>query len=152
MLPIRNILCPTDFSEPSYEALSVAGELAIHFGADLHLLHVVAPVPQVAANVGPSAFNINTYQLELENDAKTHLDNLTKSTLPEKIVVHSTVTHGNPAEKILQITAEKKNIDLIVIATHGKSGWRYTLFGSVAERVVRLSSIPVLTVGGKSEK
>jgi nucleotide-binding universal stress UspA family protein len=149
MLPIRNILCPTDFSEPSYAALSVAGELAVHFSAELHLLHVVAPVPQVVANVGPSAFNINTYQLELENDAKKQLDDLAKTKTPQEILVHSTVTHGNPAEKILQIATEKNNIDLIVIATYGKSGWRHTLFGSVAERVVRLSPIPVLTVSGE---
>ena len=149
MLPIRNILCPTDFSDPSYEALSVAGELTIHFGAELYLLHVVAPVPQVVANVGPSAFNINTYQLELENDAKKRLDDLIKTKISNEISVHCTVTHGNPAEKILQTATKKHNIDLIVIATYGKSGWRHTLFGSVAERVVRLSPIPVLTVSGK---
>jgi nucleotide-binding universal stress UspA family protein len=152
MLPIKNILCPTDFSEPSYEALSVANELATHFGAELYLLHVVAPVPQVVANVGPSAFNINTYRMELEKDARTQLDGLIKENISQEILAHSIVTHGNPAERILQITADKDTMDLVVIATHGKSGWRHTLFGSVAERVVRLSPIPVLTISGAKSK
>ena len=59
------------------------------------------------------------------------------------------VSHGNAAEKILDAAAENDGTDLIVIATRGRTGWRNSLFGSVAERVVRLSPIPVLTVSGK---
>jgi nucleotide-binding universal stress UspA family protein len=149
VLPIRKILCPTDFSDPSYRSLSVACELAEHFSAAICVLHVVAPIPTVAANVGPSAFNINTYQFELENDAKEMLQKVIGEKVPESVTASAIVSHGNAAEKILDAAAENDGTDLIVIATRGRTGWRNTLFGSVAERVVRLSPIPVLTVSGK---
>ena len=151
MLPIRKILCPTDFSDPSYKALSAACELAEHFNAEISIIHVVAPIPTVAANVGPSAFNINTYQFELEDEAKKMLKKVIKDRVPENVNVSHIVTHGNAAEKILHAASENDGIDLIVIATRGRAGWRNTLFGSVAERVVRLSTIPVLTVSGKKK-
>ncbi len=145
MLPIKSILCPTDFSEPSYEALGAACELAEHFGSDLIILHVVAPIPQVASNIGPSAFNINTYQFELEKDAKKQLVEVVLERVPKSLKVRQLVTHGNAADKILQ----SAKVDLIVIASHGRTGWRDIFFGSVAEKVVRLSPVPVLTVSGR---
>jgi len=149
VLPIRKILCPTDFSDPSYRSLSVACEFAEHFCAAICVIHVVAPIPTVAANVGPSAFNINTYQYELEKDAKEMLQKVIREKVPESVTASAIVSHGNAAEKILDAAAENDGIDLIVIATRGRTRWRNTLFGSVAERVVRLSPIPVLTVSGK---
>ena len=151
MLPIKFILCPTDFSDSSYEALSAACELAEHFKAELTVMHVVAPIPTVVANVGPSAFNINTYQFELESDAKKVLEKVIEDRVPEGIKAHPYITHGNAAEKILLKAAEKDKADLIVIASHGRTGWRDVVFGSVAERVVRLSGAPVLTVSGKKK-
>lgn len=148
MLPIKSILCPTDFSEPSYEALGAACELAEHFGSDLTILHVVAPIPKVASNIGPSAFNINTYQFELEKDAKKQLAKAVIERVPENLKVHQLVTHGNAADKILQTV----KADLIVIASHGRTGWRDIFFGSVAEKVVRLSPVPVLTVSGRKTR
>jgi nucleotide-binding universal stress UspA family protein len=145
VLPIKSILCPTDFSEPSYEALGAACELAEHFGSDLIILHVVAPIPQVASNIGPSAFNINTYQFELEKDAKKQLVEVVLERVPKSLKVRQLVTHGNAADKILQ----SAKVDLIVIASHGRTGWRDIVFGSVAEKVVRLSPVPVLTVSGR---
>jgi nucleotide-binding universal stress UspA family protein len=145
VLPIKSILCPTDFSEPSYEALGAACELAEHFGSDLIILHVVAPIPQVASNIGPSAFNINTYQFELEKDAKKQLVEVVLERVPKSLKVRQLVTHGNAADKILQ----SAKVDLIVIASHGRTGWRDIFFGSVAEKVVRLSPVPVLTVSGR---
>ena len=151
MLPIKSILCPTDFSEPSYEALGAACELAEHFGSDLTILHVVAPIPKVASNIGPSAFNLNTYQYELENDAKKTLDSIIAERVPKNITAHPRIAHGNAAERILQYTKKDDKVDLIVIASHGRTGWRDVVFGSVAERVVRLCSVPVLTISGREK-
>ena len=55
MLPFKQILCPTDFSEPSYEAIKAAGEIAFHFGSELSILHVVSPVPVVTMGSEASA-------------------------------------------------------------------------------------------------
>jgi hypothetical protein len=56
LLPFNKILCPTDFSEPSYEAIKAAGELAYHFASELCVIHVVPPVPMVPIGMDPSSF------------------------------------------------------------------------------------------------
>jgi hypothetical protein len=73
ILPFRKILCPTDFSESSYEAIKTAGELAFHFGSELSLLHVVSPVPIVPAGAEPLAFDVLSYEQELEAFSKKSL-------------------------------------------------------------------------------
>jgi hypothetical protein len=71
MLPLKKIICPTDFSEPSFEALEAAVELARYFSAELIVVHVVQPVPVVAAEyVSPAAFNISAYQAEMEMSSR----------------------------------------------------------------------------------
>lgn len=73
MLPIRKLLCPTDFSEPSYEAIKIAGELAFHFDAELCLLHVVSSLPSLPVGETPSAFDVSRYEQELETVSKKTL-------------------------------------------------------------------------------
>jgi universal stress protein A len=146
MLPFKKILCPTDFSEPSYEALKVANELALHFSSELFVVHVVAPVPLVpAAPTVPVTFNVLEYQQELEISSRKTLEGLVKKRVPEKIWVRTIVVLGDPADQIVKIADEEK-VDLIVIATHGQTGWRRLVFGSVTEKVVRLTPEPVLTI------
>jgi len=136
-MEIRRILAPTDFSDPSLQAIAYAFELAQTFGAKLSLLHVIElPV-----------YPMEVYPLleELEQDARTALARL----LPEAEGAHVDITHlveiGLPYQKILQTAAAEK-VDLIVIATHGRTGLSHLVLGSVAERVVRLAPCPVLTV------
>ena len=83
MLPIKNIVCPTDFSEPSFEALKVAEELAAHFKATLHIVNVVPLVPIVEAPIGveSASFNVASYQQELEMQANKSL----KALVDEKL-------------------------------------------------------------------
>lgn len=146
MLPFKKILCPTDFSEPSYEALKVANELALHFSSELLVVHVVAPVPVVpAAPTVPVTFNVPEYQQELEISSKKMLEDLVKKRVAEKICARTMVVLGDPADQIVKIANEEK-VDLIVIATHGQTGWRRFVFGSVTEKVVRLTPQPVLTI------
>jgi nucleotide-binding universal stress UspA family protein len=73
MLPLKKILWPTDFSDPSLEALKSAQELALHFSAELYAVHVIAPIPVVAIPPGPTGFNVGLYQGELERAAKKSL-------------------------------------------------------------------------------
>jgi nucleotide-binding universal stress UspA family protein len=149
MLPFKKILCPTDFSEPSYEALKVANELASHFSSELFVVHVISPVPLVpvapAAPTAPVAFNIPQYQQELEISSRKMLEDVVKQKVPEKIWVHTEVVLGEASDQIVKIADEEK-VDLIVIAAHGQTGWRRLVFGSVTEKVVRLASKPVLTI------
>lgn len=142
MLPLNRVLCPTDFSEPSYEALKVANELAEHFSAELLIVHVVTPIP-----VGPSpeTFNVGIYQQELEKAAEKSLRDTVNQRVSKEVETRALVAYGDAADEIVRI-AKEESVDLIVIATHGMSGWRHLIFGSVAEKVVRLTSYPVLTI------
>ncbi len=153
MLPVKKILCPTDFSEPSYEALKVADELAAHFGATLHVVNVVPVVPIVEAPIGveSASFNVASYQQELEGQAERSIKNLVGQKVAKGVNVMTDILIGNDAGEILRY-AQENGVDLIVIATHGRSGWRRFISGSVTEQVVRQSSCPVLTIrkpGGK---
>ncbi len=141
-LPFKRILAPTDFSEPSYEALEMAIELAQHFGAELHILHVVPPLHVVPV---PVNVEIPLYEMELREAAERSMQELVEQRVPKSVTVFSSVVWGDPADEILAYQKEK-GIDLIVIATHGRSGWKRFVFGSVTEKVVRTPSCPVLTL------
>lgn len=147
MLPIKNILCPTDFSEPSYEALKVADELAAHFGAVIHIITVVPLVPIVEAPIGveSASFNIASYQQELEGQANKSLKNVVEQKVGKDTKVSTTVLIGNAAAEVMRYATEK-NMDIIVIATHGLSGWRRFISGSTTEQIVRQAACPVLTI------
>ena len=151
MLPFKKILCPTDFSEPSYEAIKAAGELAFHFGSELCVLHVVSPVPLVPVGGEPSGFNVSLYERELEASSKGSLEEIINQMEWKDLKVRLIVLRGNAADEIVR-TSEEENADLIVIATRGRTGWDRLIFGSVAEKVVRLAKCPVLTVTSQTEK
>jgi nucleotide-binding universal stress UspA family protein len=144
-MTIEKILCTTDFSEPSYMAFDLAETIARSFSSELHLLYVVAPLPSVASHVPPSAFNMSLYQEEAEKHAWKSIKELAGERLGDYRNVKLHVEHGEPAHHIVNF-AKKNGIDLIVMSTHGQSGWRSVLFGSVSEKVVRLSPVPVLAV------
>ncbi|MDD5398658.1 MAG: universal stress protein [Dehalococcoidia bacterium] len=147
MLPIKNILCPTDFSDPSYEALKVADELAVHFGATLHVVNVVPLVPIVEAPIGveSASFNVASYQQELEGQAQKSLKSLTEQKISRGITAVTEVLIGNAAGEVMRYAGENA-VDMIVIATHGLSGWRRFISGSTTEQIVRQASCPVLTI------
>jgi nucleotide-binding universal stress UspA family protein len=145
MLPFKRILCPTDFSEPAEAAFEAAAELTQQFESELFFVHVVGSVP-VTPTPASTTFNVPGYQQELVNSAKESLDRLVDTMEKEKVRVRPVVRQGEAADEIIAF-AEEEKVDLIVIATHGRTGWRRFMFGSVAEKVVRLASCPVLTIG-----
>ena len=147
MLPIKNILCPTDFSDPSYEALKASDELAVHFGATLHIINVVPLVPIVEAPIGveSASFNVASYQQELEGQAQKSLKNLAEQKISRGVTTVTEVLIGNAAGEVIRYAGEK-GVDMIVIATHGLSGWRRFISGSTTEQIVRQASCPVLTI------
>lgn len=144
MLPIKLILCPTDFSAPACTCLKVASELADHFGAELLLVNVVPALPSVPPDPN-YVFKIPEYEQYLHADAEKHLREEREKLVSKKVKVRTKVGHGSAAEEIVLI-AKTEGADLIVISTHGSTGLERFVFGSVAEKVVRLAECPVLTV------
>lgn len=146
MLPIKKILCPTDFSDPSFEALDVASELALQFSSELIMIHVVPPIPVVAAeHMSPAAFNVPAYQQEMEASSMKILEEHIEKRVPEEVSTRGMVLLGDPSDQIVDM-AKNEKVDLIVIATRGQTGFRRLVFGSVAEKVVRYATCPVLSI------
>jgi nucleotide-binding universal stress UspA family protein len=139
MFPAKKIVCPTDFSDGSFRALAEASELASHFGAEVCLMHVLPYLPQSTEPGIPEPQTARHAEIE---------DELRKLAVPHKskgIRTYLYEADGDPAEEIVR-AAEEVGADLIVIATHGNTGWRHLAFGSVTEKVVRLATCPVLTL------
>jgi len=148
-MDIRHILAPTDFSDSSKKAISDALDLAQTFGATLSLLHVLEPSPYLGE------FTLPTMGEELLGDLERQASTALAQLLPEaqqaKIEVTRAVAIGSPSQTIVE-TAEAEHVDLIVMATHGRTGLSHLLIGSVAERVVRTAPCPVLTIRPPAEK
>jgi len=145
MLPFKKIVCPTDFSESACKAIKTAGELAELFSAELILIHVVGPVPVLETPTGLAGFDVAAYQTELTNSAKMSLQVRREKFVPETINVRTVVSHGEAAHEIVRVASEE-GADLIVVSTHGATGWRHRIFGSVFDKIIRLAECPVLTV------
>ena len=153
MFPVKKILCPIDFSEPSIVALKAAGELAQEYSAEIILIHVVQPVHPVPAPGVPAGFAIQEYYDERTAAARKSFDDIVAEKIPEGVAVRTKVVRGQAADEIVR-EAESEGVDIIVTSTHGWTGWRRFVFGSVAEKVMRLSSCPILSIPGpgKGEK
>ena len=136
MLRLSNILCPLDFDQGSLRALSVAADIALEHNATLYLLHVIhlhiAPEPALSF-------------AQAEKTAQSHLEQIGHQKLKSGTRFELMVISGDAAGEILQM-ATRLNIDLIVMATHGRKGLRRLVLGSVAERVVREAPCLVLTI------
>jgi len=146
MVRFNKILCSTDFSEPSYAGLDAACELARNHAGRLILVHVVEPIPTAAVPIGDhSGFNVAVHQRVLKENAEQSMRKLVKERIPEGVQVKTVVAEGDPANQIAQVAATEE-VDLIVIATHGRTGWRHVVYGSVAERVVRHAGPAVLSI------
>jgi len=141
MIPAGKIACPTDFSEAALLGVQHATDLAKHFRAELCLVNIVPELPTLT-NDAEWVLKAPDKRL-LHAEAEQNLRNLATSIeLNQGIRVGTIVGHGDPASEIVQI-APDECADMIVIATHGNTGWRHVAFGSVAERVVCLARCPV---------
>jgi nucleotide-binding universal stress UspA family protein len=139
----KKILCPVDFSKGSERALAKAEELAKALGAEVELLHAyqipVLAMPDAPVSVSPA------FVADLTDHAQRELDSLEQGMKARGLVVTSKLTQGSPADVIVE-RAEELKAELIVLGTHGRGGFRRFLLGSIAERVVRMATVPVLTV------
>jgi len=143
VVQIRRILHPTDFSPSSAYALGYAAALAREFGAKLYLLHVVEDVARALYFDMLQAPPIADIIGEIERQARKELDKILAE--EKDLPVERLLRRGVPFGEIIRVAREVE-ADLIVMGTHGRSGFKHALFGSVAEKVVRKSPCPVLTV------
>ena len=144
MLPIRRILFPTDFSEYAEHAWSYALTFAQEFGAEVHLLHVVAPPPRLAEAYAVN-FDPEKMVKALTEEANASMDRTVEAAKSWGLIFRREVRVGVDFREIIDYVT-KQDIDLIVMATHGRTGLAHALLGSVAEKVVRKSPCPVLTI------
>jgi len=144
MLPVKTILCPTDFSPPALAAVKAGIELATHFHAQIILAYVVPTIPLPSSDPVYD-FELPEYEKILHQDAVQKLNQLRDEVVPAGLSARLVIGHGQAADEIVLI-ADKEKPDLIVIATHGTTGLRHFVFGSVAEKVVRLARCAVLVV------
>lgn len=139
LIQLKNILYPTDFSEPSERAFPFAIALARRYGGTIHALHVLTPI--ITPEAGLSGIAI---QAEVENASRF------MSEIDSQL---AGVEHQTSVENALSVweavdnAIREQSIDLIVIGTHGRTGVPRLLLGSVAEEVFRCSPCPVMTVG-----
>jgi len=145
MIALKSILVATDFGEASGAALAYGRELARTFGATLHVLHVA---DDVYVRLGGDAYMavLPELQRELEVAAQKQLDELLIDNDPVPLPVKTAVLTSSATAAAIVQYARDLDIALIVVGTHGRGTMAHLLMGSVAERVVRSASCPVLTV------
>ena len=148
-LEIKRILVAVDFSEASNAGLCHAILLAKHFGSDLMVLNVVSPVPELACQPIDGIPSYAEDELAL---SEKNLSGLTKSAEQSGIKnARAIIRIGLASHEIVE-AAKDADVDLIVIATHGYTGWKHFCIGSTAERVVRAAPCPVLVVRDKEHE
>jgi len=140
---IKNILVPIDFSDYSKNALKYAVEFAKNFSAKLFLIYVVEPIIY-PADFSMGQVAIPSTDIDIQNRAEEELKKLADE-IQTDTQVETIIKTGKPFVEINE-TAREKDIDLIIIATHGHTGVEHLLFGSTAEKVVRKAPCPVLTL------
>jgi nucleotide-binding universal stress UspA family protein len=148
LLAFRNILVPSDFSSASDNAFKYALHFGQHFGAQLHVIHVVEPVlsPQFAGVPDAPAF-FNKELAAAEENLRAWAESSGAAGIGAKLVLRN----GFPAHEIVE-AAKDLAVDLVIIATQGLTGWKHFCIGSTAERVVRAAPCPVLVVREKEHE
>ncbi len=149
---IRSILLPTDFSECAECALPYATQMARQAGARIICLHVVEPM-MPAVGYAPVAEPLPSVDVseQLQQSAERELPRLAEREECAGLDVEELIVHGEAAAEIVRV-ARERDVDLIVISSHGRTGLGRMLFGSTAESVVRHAHCPVLVVKPKDSE
>ena len=140
----QKILVPLDFSEYTDEILNVAVQIAQKFGSTIHFLHVIPNMDYFTPYESfMSAGNLVNIQREIEREVGKDMEAVAKKIqdIPVTKAIHTGVA-------VLEIVdyVRTERIDLVVMGTHGRGGLEHILIGSVAEKVIRKSPCPVLTI------
>ena len=143
----KRILVPTDNSPSADAALEMATDLAQHFHAELCLLNVIPMFPTTTAY---DFFPETEFLQEARKYAEAQFA-IRKSALDSKgIQAKVSIESGNDVAGNIMMVIHREHIDMVIISTHGISGWRPLVFGSIAEKVVKLVQCPILLLRSKS--
>jgi nucleotide-binding universal stress UspA family protein len=135
------ILLPIDFSPSSQAALEMATDLAQHFHAELHLLNVIPIFPTTTL---PDLIPEGEFLQETRTFAEGRLAKCQATLEARGIKSTASIEVGNDVAGNIMEVVEREHIDMVVISTHGISGWRPLVFGSIAEKVLKLVQCPLL--------
>ncbi len=145
MLALKTILVPTDFSDASEAALNYGKAMAEAFGASLHLVHVMEDLLAQAWAAEVYVASMPQLREEIDKESRQRLASMLTDEERRRYRVETALLAGNPFVEIVRY-AKAHDVDLIVMGTHGRGPIAHMLLGSVAEKVVRKSPCPVLTV------
>ncbi len=146
MIELKKILFPTDYSDPSKEALKYAMGFAMERGAELIALHVINEQFLSEGLNLPRVVSIDDLEKEMTREAERRMDEFFSDVVGlDKVALKKVILNGKPFVEIIKY-ARENDVDLIVIGTHGRSGIEHIIFGSTAEKVVRKAPCPVLSV------
>ncbi len=142
----KRVLWPTDFTELSLHAGHYARGFSELSGAQIHIVHVIPPplIPDVSVII-PTDVPIAVSEQELIAASDEMLERLVKTHFDNDPKIIRAARTGSPWTEVCRY-ANENEIDLIVVATHGHTGWRHTLLGGTAERIIQHAPCPVLTV------
>jgi len=143
MARIEKIMFPTDFSEASTVAIPWIVRIGAITPSEVYIVHVLREQPEGIPDPNYH-FQVPEFARLMRSDAEEQLHQLS-SHFPSGIKIHEVLLNGDAAEQILK-AAKDLQIDLIVMATRGETGWRNVLFGSVAEEVIKSADCPVLSI------
>jgi nucleotide-binding universal stress UspA family protein len=144
MRDFKTILFATDFSESSNHAFDYALSLTKKFGARLILMHVINEPVDLRGFYVPH-ISFDKLEEEVEQGARKMMEKFCRSHMGDYDQYESVIVPGIPFDEIIK-KAEESSADLIIMGTHGRTGLDHVLFGSTAEKVVRRSPVPVMTV------
>ena len=143
-MQIKSILYPTDFSQGARAAMDYAVSLAMDYRARLILLYVIQDI-SIAEWYVPSTIAADNLVEDMEKGARKEMEKWAFEAREQVKDIETLVIRGIPFVEIVK-TAKEKDVDMIVIGTHGRTGIDHMLFGSTAEKVLRKAPCPVLTV------
>ncbi|MFP4474847.1 MAG: universal stress protein [Desulfatibacillaceae bacterium] len=150
MQNFQRILFPVDLSDVSPKMVPFVKSISDKFGSEIHLLFVVRVLEHFTAMYVPD-ISIGKLESEMVQGAERKMEEFVEKHFTEGRVKKASVVMGDPAEEIVEYVNENA-IDMVVMGTHGRKGIEKVFFGSVAEKVVKMSPAPVMTINPWRER
>jgi nucleotide-binding universal stress UspA family protein len=148
MISIQGVMVPVDFSKESILAAKFGASLAEEYKTKLYVLHVMEPVhPSLRGYI----VDFEQFQQRMIAQAKEDLENVIPKAVKDRIPTEFILEIGHPSYLIVE-KAKELGVDVVVIATHGRTGLSHVLLGSVAEKVIRHAPCPVFVIRNPKDK